>query len=644
MYNRHTTQNNTPHTPHKDTPRPHTRVETYIHTRDTSHRHRQSYTHIPPPDTNTSYTVTTTDNRHNGVIRSKFTFKERLERFTDCPSDRQFSTHTFTRPQSPPPKRRSPLYGMKSNGKRVEKSDGVIPKPIHPLGSSHPLCTSHPILGCPILRGGGKLKEGHTKKNTNRIPCRRHIRTSNLRRLSKRAMTANDPLDEEEPVRTGPIIIDARRHGKERLDPVHFIKGSRNPAHIKRKLSWWDLAIDTHSSKTRLSRRWTYILNRRQHRQLAEPQQPWHRHTEQVYTTRNEYLGTRIDYSWEGIHGCTTPPLTLPPDIIEGQLNNVRFTIIAHPNSTVAYLKKALGRHFNMNVNSFYVTTNGSSLTEVERAHSRTHIRMIPRLRGGSGSKRRSTRPPALDFLTELAGVRHLLHQNMTLHSPRELTVKTLADEGGQSVLGELQKLTQRMKASNHLRYEQMRETTNQARIQSIENTWAALRSIHCDSMPCLANSNATPRLFCPQNCRYTTITGEPCPNQIPTAIRTGFGITTTTRKGFELDPAANYLVTNDLVPAGTLFSGFGGAAIIRENSKPGRELRGVYRSIQNSQTDRKCQYTFRSSTGSPDEAYWILPPPDIETISGQNIPTSLKRALREHSLLIGSGHIAQHS
>ncbi len=33
-----------------------------------------------------------------------------------------------------------------------------------------------------------------------------------------------------------------------------------------------------------------------------------------------------------------------------------------------------------------------------------------------------------------------------------------------------------------------------------------------------------------------------------------------------------------------------------------------------------------------------------IETISGQNIPTSLKRALREHSLLIGSAHIVQHS
>jgi hypothetical protein len=59
---------------------------------------------------------------------------------------------------------------MKSNGKRVKKSDGVIPKPIHPLGSSHPLCTSHPILGCSLLRGGGKLKEGHTKKTQIGFP------------------------------------------------------------------------------------------------------------------------------------------------------------------------------------------------------------------------------------------------------------------------------------------------------------------------------------------------------------------------------------------------------------------------------------------------------------------------------------------
>jgi hypothetical protein len=159
LYNRHKTQNNTPHTSHKDTPRPHTGVTAYIHTRNTSRRHPhvhgQSYTRIPPPYTNKSYTVTTTDKRHDGVFRSKFTFKERLERFTDYPSDRQCITHQFTRPQSPTPKRLSPLYGMKSNGKRAKKSDGVIPEPIHPLGSPPPLYTSHPILGCPQLRGGG---------------------------------------------------------------------------------------------------------------------------------------------------------------------------------------------------------------------------------------------------------------------------------------------------------------------------------------------------------------------------------------------------------------------------------------------------------------------------------------------------------
>ena len=592
------------------------------------------------------HTVTVTDKRHSGVNRNKPTFKERTERFTDRPSKRHCHTHTYTLPQSPMPKRSSTPCGRKSKGNRVDKSDGLIPDPIHPLGSPHPPGTSRPkiTLGCPLLRGGGKVKEGHTKKNTMRVPQKRDTHTSKLGEPSKRVTAAKDPLTEEEPEFPDPIIIDARTHKKERLAPVHFIKSSRNPAHIKRKLSWWDLAIDTHASKTRLSRRWTYILNRRQHRQPAELQQSWHRHTDQIRTTRGEYLGTRVDYSWEGIHGYTTPLPTLPPDIIEGQLNNNRFTIIAQPNSTVAYLKTALGRHFKMNVDSFYVTANGSPRTDSERARSGTPIRMIPRLRGGTGPKRRSTRPPALDFLTELAGVRRLLHQNMSQHSPQDLIVKTLADEGGQSVLIELQQLTQRTKSSNHPRYEQMRESCDRARIQSIDNTWAALRSIHCDSVPCPANSNSTPRLFCPQQCRHTTITGEPCPNQIPTALRTGTGIGTTTKTSFDLDLAANYLVAKDLIPAGTLFSVFGGAAIIRENSKPGRELRETYSHIQNSQTDRKCQYTFRASTGSPDEIYWVLPTPDIETISGHGISGSLRGALQQRSPLIGSGHIAQHS
>jgi hypothetical protein len=91
------------------------------------------------------------------------------------------------------------------------------------------------------------------------------------------------------------------------------------------------------------------------------------------------------------------------------------------------------------------------------------------------------------------------------------------------------------------------------------------------------------------------------------------------------LDPATNYLVSKELIPADTLFSVFGGAVIVRENSTQGKKLCEHYRHIQNSQTDRKCQYTFRSTTGSPDEDYWILPPPDAQTISRQTISGSLK-------------------
>ncbi len=295
-----------------------------------------------------------------------------------------------------------------------------------------------------------------------------------------------------------------------------------------------------------------------------------------------------------------------------------------------------------MNVNSFYITANDSSMTNWARARSKTPIRMIPRLRGGTGPKRRSTRPPALDFLTELVVVRSLLHQNMTLH-PLHSGVKTLADEGGQSVLDSLQKLTQRMQPSNHPCHERMRETTNQARIRSIDDTWTDLLSIHHESTPCRSHSNSTPRLFCPQDCRHTTLTGEQCPNQIPSVLRTGIDIGTTTGTGVEWDPAANYLVAKDIIPTDTLFSVFGGAVIIKEKSTPGKELREIYSNIQNSQAEQKCQYTFRSWF-SQDEVYWVIPQPDILTISGHGISTSLKKTLQKHSPLIGSGHIAQHS
>jgi hypothetical protein len=78
-----------------------------------------------------------------------------------------------------------------SKGNRVDKSDGLIPDPIHPLGSPHPPGTSRPKipLGFPLLRGGRKVKEGHTKKNTMRVPQKRDTHTSKLVEPSKREST-----------------------------------------------------------------------------------------------------------------------------------------------------------------------------------------------------------------------------------------------------------------------------------------------------------------------------------------------------------------------------------------------------------------------------------------------------------------------
>ena len=182
-----------------------------------------------------------------------------------------------------------------------------------------------------------------------------------------------------------------------------------------------------------------------------------------------------------------------------------------------------------------------------------------------------------------------------------------------------------------------------------MDNTRTALRSIHEESTPCRAHSNSTPRIFCPQDCQHTKFIGEQCPNQIPAALRTGIDIGTTTRTGVEWDPAANHLIAKDVIPTDTLFSVFGGAAIIKEKSIPGTEVRETYSSIQNSQTEQKCQYTFRSGL-SQDEVYWVIPQPDIVTISGHKsisghgISTALKKALQKHSPLVGSGHISQHS
>jgi hypothetical protein len=138
-------------------------------------------------------------------------------------------------------------------------------------------------------------------------------------------------------------------------------------------------------------------------------------------------------------------------------------------------------------------------------------------------------------------------------------------------------------------------------------------------------------------------------PQPDPDSTENRIDIGTTTRTGVEWDPAANYLIVKDTIPTNTLFSVFGGAAIIKEKSIPGTELRETYSSIQNSQAEQKCQYTFRSGL-SQDEVYWVIPQPDIVTISGHksisghDISTALKKTLQKHSPLVGSGHIAQHS
>ncbi len=118
----------------------------------------------------------------------------------------------------------------------------------------------------------------------------------------------------------------------------------------------------------------------------------------------------------------------------------------------------------------------------------------------------------------------------------------------------------------------------------------------------------------------------EPCPNQIPPDIRTGIDAKTETRTGTNYDPEANYLVAKALIPADTLFSVFGEAVIVREQSTAGRELRRHYTSIQ--KTGNKCQYTFRATPGSKDEYYWVIPQQDVDTRFAEGKPAQPAQGL----------------
>jgi hypothetical protein len=192
------------------------------------------------------------------------------------------------------------------------------------------------------------------------------------------------------------------------------------------------------------------------------------------------------------------------------------FPILTQFNSTTTDLKKAIGQYFDKDTNSLNLTPDNLPLTNSERIHHPRKLnRIIPRLRRGTGTKRRSTRSPVFD--------------------PPRFDGKDPGDEGGQIVLDDIQKLIQDMKTRHHPRYKQMQQTTDQVRTQSIELTRVVLHSIHYDSTPCEDNSRSTPSFFPPKQCHHTTMTWEPCPNQIPIVFRTGIGIGTETVTDLDL-------------------------------------------------------------------------------------------------------------
>ena len=170
------------HTPPRVSYTRHTAHNNTHKTRPHHHYGGKPHTNASSPYIN-AHITTTTDIRHRGVNISPLKFKKRIEQFTDRPSDRVGSTNKI-------------------------------------------------IVGSPLLRGGGKSKEGHTKNNTIRVSRKKHTR---LGRPSKRASETKDPLTEEEPEFPGPIIIDARIRKKERLAPHTLHKMQSEPRPHKTK-------------------------------------------------------------------------------------------------------------------------------------------------------------------------------------------------------------------------------------------------------------------------------------------------------------------------------------------------------------------------------------------------------------------------
>ena len=110
--------------------------------------------------------------------------------------------------------------------------------------------------------------------------------------------------------KTFPTTIDARGVRMEHLTPVHFLRVSRAPPYLISRETWCNTVSHVHTGKMQLSRRWTYVLNRRAHhlhseiRQGTKKARPWtrsitRRETIQVLTKPNttvhdlkQYIGT----------------------------------------------------------------------------------------------------------------------------------------------------------------------------------------------------------------------------------------------------------------------------------------------------------------------------------------------------------------
>jgi hypothetical protein len=180
--------------------------------------------------------------------------------------------------------------------------------------------------------------------------------------------------------------------------------------------------------------------------------------------------------------------------------------------------------------------------------------------------------------------------------------------------------------------------TTNRTSI-----TQDDLKKLHHLSTDCSTRPLLQRGLFCQERCPHTGM-GDPCPNQIPSWMRTGEDDPTETVKGLEQDSAVKYLKTTQRVPKATFLASFGEASIIRASEPEVKQLGTLYERIQRTPPPHKCQYTVKAPTVTPNDHIWIVPQPDKIILLSQNPPTRLVQALSNPSILQGHGHMAQHS